>query len=174
MTPTALSLLSDVLRPERRAFASGVYYMGVPVGTGIGLIIAGFLGPKIGWRNCFYLMGAIGTVLVLAVLLVSDPPRGAMEEHTPGVGDEEVRTHTSFRATLGEFLTALRRSPALISTILGAVALHVALGTGSHDQLWLVKEREYTPSSAPMIFCLILEPRLAAVFQPTCSSTSNS
>jgi len=152
LTPTALSMLSDVLKPERRAFASGVYYMGVPVGTGIGLIIAGFLGPKIGWRNCFYLMGAIGTALVLAVLVVRDPPRGAMEDHLPEAGDGEVRTHSSFRATLGEFLTALGRSPALIFTILGAVAIHVALGSGAHDQLWFVKERGYTPSSAPMIF----------------------
>ncbi|MEE2783292.1 MAG: MFS transporter, partial [Pseudomonadota bacterium] len=63
MTPTSMSLLSDRFPSSRLGFASGFYYMGVPVGTGLSLLVVGYLGPAIGWRNCFYLLGAIGVVL---------------------------------------------------------------------------------------------------------------
>ena len=61
-----------VRRAEKRrlGFASGAYYMGVPVGIGVSLLIAGYLGPAIGWRNCFYLLGAIGGAIFMGVVLL--------------------------------------------------------------------------------------------------------
>src|SRR6188768_1442819 len=43
LTPTAMSLLADRFPPEKRGFVSGFYYMGVPVGVGVSLMVAGFL-----------------------------------------------------------------------------------------------------------------------------------
>jgi MFS family permease len=60
LTPSAMSLLADRVHPSRMGLASAIYYMGVPIGTGAGLLIAGYLGPAIGWRNCFYVLGAVG------------------------------------------------------------------------------------------------------------------
>ena len=51
LTPTSMSLLSDRFPLSRLGFASGFYYMGVPIGVGVSLLIAGYLGPAIGWRN---------------------------------------------------------------------------------------------------------------------------
>jgi len=72
MTPAAMSMLADRFPPKRLGFAAGFYYQGVPIGVGASLLVAGYLAPAIdgwtaaegdGWRNCFYLLGAVGVAL---------------------------------------------------------------------------------------------------------------
>ncbi|MDO7634599.1 MAG: MFS transporter, partial [Porticoccaceae bacterium] len=79
MTPASMSIISDIFPQSQRGTASGLYYLGVPLGAGGSFIVAGILGPMIGWRNCFYLMGGLGVVLAVGLLLMRDPVRGAME-----------------------------------------------------------------------------------------------
>lgn len=83
MTPTSMSLLSDRFPASRLGFASGFYYMGVPIGIGVSLLIVGYLGPAIGWRNCFYLLGAIGLALAVVMFFVKETPR----RHVATAGD---------------------------------------------------------------------------------------
>lgn len=147
LTPTALSLLSDVFPPQRRAMASGVYYMGVPLGTAAGLIVAGLLGPFLGWRNSFYIMGVVGILLVVPVLMIKDPPRGAME--TADLSG--IEAHASFRAIIGDLLRAMRISPAFMWTVTGGILTHIGLAATLFDIQWLVAERGFTRSSAPLI-----------------------
>ena len=52
-TPTAMSMLADRFPSRQLGFAAGFYYMGVPIGVAASLLIAGYLGPAIGWRACF-------------------------------------------------------------------------------------------------------------------------
>ena len=68
-------------------FAAGFYYMGVPIGVGISLLIAGYLGESLGWRNCFYLLGGIGLLLGLSTLLFKERPRKSTqnEEEKPSL-----------------------------------------------------------------------------------------
>ncbi|NKB96928.1 MAG: MFS transporter [Pseudomonadales bacterium] len=133
MTPTSMSLLSDRFPSSKLGFASGFYYMGVPVGTGISLLIVGYLGPAIGWRNCFYLLGAIGVVLALVMLLFKETPRRHVNTEKPPGFKEIGRT----------VLNILPKSPALMLTIGGGVAYHFILGAASFDQLWYVEERGF-------------------------------
>ena len=134
LTPTSMSLLADRFPASRLGFASGVYYMGVPIGVGVSLLIAGYLGPAIGWRNCFYMLGALGVALAVVLLFVreSRPPRPAPRSAGDGPAPEGIaRT----------LLTTLRTSPALSCTIAGGVTMHFLLGAAAFDQLWLVQER---------------------------------
>ena len=135
LTPTAMSLLADRFTPARLGLATGVYYMGVPIGAGVSLLVAGYLGPVIGWRNCFYLLGCAGLALAAVMLFVRDPRLGPGPRATsrgPGVGVQ-----------VKQLLGALGRSPSLVATITGGVALHVAVGAASFDQLWYVQERGF-------------------------------
>ena len=54
--------------PHANLIAAGFYYMGVPIGVAASLLIAGYLGPAIGWRACFYLLGGIGLLLAVGLL----------------------------------------------------------------------------------------------------------
>ncbi|MEM7216966.1 MAG: MFS transporter [Pseudomonadota bacterium] len=133
MTPTSMSLLSDRFPAHRLGFASGFYYMGVPVGTGLSLLIVGYLGPAIGWRNCFYLLGAIGVVLALIMWFIPETPRRHVVTEKPPGFKEIART----------VARTLPQSPALMLTIGGGVLYHFILGAASFDQLWYVQERGF-------------------------------
>jgi len=77
------------LTPAGYGFATGFYYMGVPIGADLSLLIAGYLGPALGWRNCFYLLGMLGLTLAFAMLFARETPRrhlqgSANPQATPG------------------------------------------------------------------------------------------
>jgi len=136
LTPTSMSMLADRFPMARLGFAAGFYYMGVPIGVGVSLLIVGYLGPTLGWRNCFYLLGAIGVALSAAMWFVKETPRRHVLADAAGTRPDlrKIAT-TSFRA--------LRDSPALRYTIAGGVALHFVLGAATFEQLWFVQERGF-------------------------------
>lgn len=134
LTPAATSLLADRFRPSQLGLAAALYYLGVPVGAGLSLLVAGYLGPTIGWRNCFYLLGGVGMLFAVLMLFVRDPrvPTVHAHEHGPGLGGH--------MKLLG---AALKQSPALCMMIGGGVALHFAVGAAAFDQIWFVEERGF-------------------------------
>lgn len=134
LSPAAMSLLADRVPRARLGLASAIYYMGVPLGTGIGLLLAGYLGPAIGWRNCFFGLGVLGLGLSAVYLLVRDPRPPQKVARTAGPG---------LKVQLGHLTGALRRSPALVATMFGGVALHISVGAAQFDQLWFVAERGF-------------------------------
>lgn len=135
LTPTSLSILSDRFPSSRLGLASGIYYMGVPIGVGASLLVAGYMGPAIGWRNCFYVLGAVGLVLALVMFFVKETPRrapakaAAAPTEKPKLGD-----------IIASLFSTLGKSPALLLTIAGGVTLHFILGAAAFDQLWYVSE----------------------------------
>jgi MFS family permease len=156
LTPAAIAMLADVFPPRRRALASGLYYLGIPIGAGLSLIVASLVGPipAIGWpgtswRYCFLALGLVGVALVAALLLIKDPARGASETQIAGRGDSEA-TH-SLPQMLGNALVTLRRSPALVLTMVSGVLINVSVGSTWLDPSWLVRERGYDHSRAALL-----------------------
>ena len=147
LTPTSMSLLSDSFPSKKMGFAAGFYYMGVPIGVGVSLLIAGYLGESLGWRNCFYLLGAIGLLLGLITLLFKDRPR-------KNTSDREEKPQLSKDTTIKIVRTlfqALKASSALRFTILAGVFYHIVLGASGFEQLWLVEERGFDKSEIAQI-----------------------
>ena len=136
-TPTAMSMLSDRFPTSRLGMASAVYYMGVPIGVGVSLLLAGYLGERIGWRGVLFLLGGIGLIIALGLLLfMRDPPRRALSE---GLG---TRRPTFFEIYQTLF-QALRRSPALVLTMIGGIAIHFLFGAAAFDPIWATEERGF-------------------------------
>ena len=125
--------------------ATGIYYLGVPLGAGGSFIVAGILGPMIGWRNCFFVLGATGLVLVLGLLFLQDPKRGAMEEQSAAQGDEHQADLMTgnWRRVVSEMIATIKATPALAWTMIGAVFLHIPLGAGQFAIVWLERERGF-------------------------------
>ena len=141
MTPTAMSLLSDRFPARQLGFASGFYYMGVPVGVAASLFVVAYLEPLLGWRGCFYLLGGIGVFLALIIVVfLKEPKRKQIVE----TSTEETRV--SFKEILFTLVNALKNSPALLMTIGGGVAFHFILGAATFEQLWFVEERGFDRS----------------------------
>lgn len=146
LTPASMSLLADRFPAHRLGFASGFYYMGVPIGVGVSLLIVGYLGPLIGWRACFYTLGGIGLGLALVMLLIRDDKRALGAKQTA-----ESEQHPSFINQLQVLWGALKASPALGMTIAGGVAFHFILGAATFDQLWYVQERGFDKAEIAQI-----------------------
>lgn len=134
LSPAALSLLADRISPNRLGLAAALYYLGVPIGAGASLLIAGYLGPTVGWRGCFYALGALGLLMAGSMLFVREPRHRRAEGAAP---------QPTFGAQFKRLLAVLRQSPALIAIIVGGVFLHIAIGAAQFDQLWFTAERGF-------------------------------
>ena len=135
LSPAAIAMLADKFPASKRGFASGFYYMGVSIGFGVSLLVAGYLGPAIGWRMCFYLLGGIGILLSIVVLFLKEVPRRQLAKT-----DEKK---ASVKSQIFDLFRALRASPALSFTIIGGLCVHMMFGATAFDQLWYVQERGY-------------------------------
>jgi len=142
LTPSAVSMLGDVFTPKKRAFASGFYYAGVPLGSGASMMLAGWIAPRYGWRACFYVLGVIGLFMVPLVLMIKNPLRGQAEAIESG---KAVPEGLAERPSLGEMYVELRRAlirtPTLALAILTGVLLNFSLSAAALLLTWLTTER---------------------------------
>ena len=148
LAPAGLSMLSDAYRPEVQGRITGIYYLGIPIGAGGALLIAGTIGASLGWRGTFILMGGLGILAAAAVLLLQDPPRRGQGGHA---GDLSLDMLPTIRAAG----SAILGTPALWTTLAGAVLLVFANGALVLDQAWLVGERGYDVARAQQVLGLI-------------------
>ncbi len=138
ITPTTMSILSDRFNQERLGFAAGFYYLGVPVGVGASLLIAGYIEPIIGWRGCFYLLGFLGLILGFLMLLVKDSPRKNIS----------VRPDSqSFSEIISLLYKAITTSKSLVFTILAGTLYHVVLGAAQFEVIWAVADKGFNPNT---------------------------
>ncbi len=151
LAPAAVSLLGDVFPPKKRAFASGFYYAGVPLGSGVSMLIAGYIAPRYGWRACFYVLGVLGLLLVPLVLMIRNPQRGQAEAaeraepfHTKAEAEAALTTREIYR----ELFQTLRRMPALLLAILAGVIISFSFSASSMVLTWLNLERGFTYQQA--------------------------
>ena len=138
ITPTTMSILSDRYEQKRLGFAAGFYYLGVPVGVGISLLIAGYLEPTIGWRGCFYLLGVIGLVLGFLMLFVKDSPRKNISNKP------ESKT---FFEIISLLYKALSTSKSLVLTIIAGTLYHIVLGAAQFEVIWAVADKGFNPNT---------------------------
>jgi len=143
LTPSALSMLGDVFPLRLRAFASGTYYSGIPLGAGIGMIVSAFLLPNYGWRGCFMILGVLGVLLVLPLLLLKDESRTSARSanQSKKTDDDARRSHEQDASALGPLLETLRTSPALVCTMVGAVFAVYGQSSSIFVMTWLQNER---------------------------------
>ncbi|RPF73541.1 MAG: MFS transporter [Thiotrichales bacterium TMED285] len=138
ITPTTMSILSDRFNQERLGFAAGFYYLGVPVGVGASLLIAGYIEPIIGWRGCFYLLGFLGLILGFLMLLVKDSPRKNISARPDS---------QSFSEIMALLYKAITTSKSLVFTILAGTLYHVVLGAAQFEVIWAVADKGFNPNT---------------------------
>ena len=136
LVPTATATLAERFEASWRATAIGVFFMGVPLGIGASFLIAGKLGPILGWRAVFLMLGLLGLLLVLVVLALArnEPRMAAAQSPAPA------------RALLADLWQELRTNADLRLSILGSILMHVYLAGSPFVKLWLVAERGFDGS----------------------------
>ena len=157
LTPAAIAMIGDVFRPRQRSLASGIYYLGIPLGASFSLIVGNVLWPieGIGWRGCFLSLGLIGLSMAFVLIFIKDPRRGAMDEAPAFPSEQPIETRFGVAQLVAIFQT-LGRAPALGLTMLGAILINISVGSTWVDSFWLYAERGYSKQGAPIFLGLSL------------------
>jgi MFS family permease len=79
--PAGQSLIGDFFPANKRAFAMGIFMLGLPAGIFLAYYSAGIIYAHLGWRAAFYIACIPGIILAALALAMRDPKRGA---HDPG------------------------------------------------------------------------------------------
>jgi MFS family permease len=78
--PGLYSLMSDYFVPTMRGKIYGLLELTMPLGYLVGMFLGLMFGGVIGWRNLFYITGALGIALAFVIFFgVREAPRGRSE-----------------------------------------------------------------------------------------------
>jgi predicted MFS family arabinose efflux permease len=131
--------VADMFPENQRGRVMGVFYLAIPVGTALGYVLGGLMGPAFGWRTPFYVGAAPGAVLALLLLFIPEPP----------VGQFDPQEKTPDRETL----RGLAKNPAFLTATFGMAMMTFALGG---LQVWmptfLHRARGYSLGQANIFF----------------------
>src|SRR5215831_19452281 len=75
----APTLVADSFPIERRGRMLSIFYLGLPAGSALGILLGGPLGQHFGWRVPFMLAGIPGFLLAFVFWLLPEPERGQTE-----------------------------------------------------------------------------------------------
>jgi len=84
--PTAASWIGDLFPADRRARALAVFMLGFPIGGAMSFFFAGSIADAWGWRVAMVTAAAPALLFVPALLMLSEPQRGATEAHAASGG----------------------------------------------------------------------------------------
>lgn len=82
--PATMSLLGDIFPPTRRSRATSIAMMGIPLGGAMAFGLGGVIAKNAGWRTSFFVAFVPGLLASVGALLLTEPKRGAAEEHSIG------------------------------------------------------------------------------------------
>jgi MFS family permease len=85
--PSTGSLLPDYYELERRGRVFSVQQSLILVGTGVGVLAGGIIGPTLGWRAAFVFTSIPGLVVAFLIYRLREPKREAADRLRMGVTD---------------------------------------------------------------------------------------
>ncbi len=112
LSPT---FVADMFPVEKRGRVMGVFSLAIPVGTALGYLLGGFMGPKDGWRAPFYVGAAPAVLLALLLLLIPEPPLGQFDTSESKMPERDT-------------VKSLIHNPAFLTATLGMAMMTFALG----------------------------------------------
>ena len=145
LVPTATNIILARTPDRLKAGAIGIFFAGIPLGIGGSFLIAGQLGPVLGWRGCFLLMAGIGIIATFAVSRIKDaaPARDA---------------RTTIGQQVGDFWALFLRNPRLRWASLAIIVLHAHVATSPFVQLWLHEDKGLETAAANSLYGLMFIP----------------
>ena len=112
LSPT---FVADMFPVEKRGRVMGIFYLAIPVGTALGYLLGGVMGPKYGWRTPFYVGAAPGVLLAFLLFFIPEPPLGLFDA-------------PEMKSPNRDTLKSLLHNPAFITATLGMAMMTFALG----------------------------------------------
>lgn len=95
LNPSAFSLLGDSFPEKKRSLPTAVFHLGIPFGTGLALVIGGFVVDMVSriepwrfpfvdlsysWQLTFIIVGMPGLLIAILIMTISEPRRRGLIE----------------------------------------------------------------------------------------------
>lgn len=78
--PAGNSLIGDLYPPNRRARATSIFMLGLPIGILLSNMFGGLIAKYYGWRATLLIAAVPGLILAALAFFIKEPSRGATEE----------------------------------------------------------------------------------------------
>lgn len=146
--PPSYAIISDTFPREQRGTAMGIFNLGPPIGSALGVAFGASLAAAFDWRVPFYVVGAIGVVTaVLVYFLIPEPPRGRFDP-APVAAAEPVQGFV--QTIIGFFGNKLLAVAALAS----GAANFITYGLANFATLFLMREKGMTLDQVAIWYAL--------------------
>ncbi len=159
LSPT---FVADMFPEDKRGRVMGIFYLAIPVGSALGFLVGGVLGPKYGWRVPFYVGAAPSLLFAFLLLFIPEPPLGQFDvpgkvPEVSGFGADTSSGIVAYVIRVMKWVWALMqslvRNPAFLTATLGMAMMTFALGG---LQVWfptfLHRVHSYTLTQANILF----------------------
>ncbi len=145
-SPASFAMVPDLYPLRHRAKAMSIYIASMSVGSGVAVVLGGWLAENFGWRMALVAAGAPGILLaVLIWFALAEPPRG--------MSDPLPATRADARYGFLETLQILRRSPTFLCCMtlvsFGAVTGYGVMTWGA---TFLMRVHGLSPAETGFIF----------------------
>jgi len=145
--PSAPTLLADYFPQASRGRVLSLFYLAIPVGSALGYVFAGAVGPAWGWRWAFYLVTPPGLLLAAFCVFMPDPRKLLARARAIPCGcgcaapEEEQPAAPSFR----QGLLGLLRNRSFLSNTSAMTAMTFAMGGLSFWVPCYIQEYRHQP-----------------------------
>ena len=157
--PPSYSIISDYFRPGTRGTALGLFNLGPPIGSAMGVAFGASVAAAYSWRDAFIWVGVIGLVTALIVwFFVREPKKGGLDEPVEAV-EEAVQTLAAPEPAPG-FMATCRMyfsNPVLRGMALASEATQfVTYALMNFATLFLMREKGMTLQEIALWYALLL------------------
>ncbi len=154
----APALLSDYFPEDQRNRILTIFYIAIPVGAAIGVLMGETVGARFGWRMPFYVSAVPGLIIGLLILfLLKEPARGASD------AQPEARPVAATRTSFGEAVSSSLRMVGALAVnarymyaTLGMAMITFSLGGISAWMPSFLQRSGFSPDSVGTIFGAII------------------
>lgn len=123
--PSALSIISDLYGPRKRATAAGIFYAGPAIASMLGFVAIAWIAEKYGWRQAFFAAGVPGLLLGLLIFFtIREPER-------EGSGNKDLDKKPPLRETFAFIL----RQKSVVHFVLAMMVVSIV---SSGQLIWMV------------------------------------
>ena len=152
--PPSYSIISDYFPPHRRGMALGLYNLGPPIGSALGVAFGAAIAAAYDWRLAFILLGVAGLAAAAVTwIVVREPRRGAPDAPVAPVEAMEEAPPPAFWPALRlSFATPALRLVALA----GGATQFVTYATLNFTTLFLMREKGMTLNEIALWYALLL------------------
>jgi MFS family permease len=119
----APTILIDLFRRDQRSRLMSGFYLAMPLGAAMGIVLGPLIAKAYGWHNAFFIVGIPGLIAAFTVFFLPEPVRGATEDIDPA----RLKEHQQAGASREDYVDLMVNSSYTYS-VFGMSAYTFAIG----------------------------------------------